>query len=1129
MVDVAEGLDCRQIEERDFVDLYLAEVLPEEEARRFEQHYFGCERCWDHLQTALELKAASQAVKPAARQVQRRKQPWLAAAAVLLLVAGAAFWAVRRASGPVDADAAVRELARAAEGPRVLDGRLAGFSYAPPRPVTRGAAADIPAKTKAAAYRVLGRESDKQDAGTHHAAGIAQILIGNLDEGIKELVEAARINPSDALLQSDLAAAYLERSLLSPGPEDREQALRSVDKALELKPDSPDALFNRAVILESMHGGGETERAWEAFLTTEPSGAWADEARRRLAAIRKRSHLPPWPEKRDALEQSLTAWDPRIVGELATSFSQELRMWVGDRALPQWGARYLQGDETAGLWLRASRDAAAALAAKHSDQLLVDTVAVVYEAKGERLRTLAAGHREYGAARSLYPTPKTSEALSGMENAENDLRTGRSPFADVARVYRSALTFQLNEVPRAQALLRSVDVPTQYVSLTALACWMQGNFSGTAGRYEEALARYRVAQSAFERLGETENIASAHNLLASSLVRLGQRDNAWLENERALAFFDAAPSGFRFHSLLNIAAEQALEEGKYATALIWQHRIVANARFENDPELTADALRDRALIEDRLGRHREALDDVAAAQHVAGRIPEPTVSQGSLARIEIAEADLIPAEPERAIQLLDSAIAFFRQPQRSKMLLPDCYLKRGRAWLAAGSPGRALSDFDEGIQILEAQRLVSDPGLRLTTFIKAQELFDEAESLLANEGKAAEALQYSERSRSRLLLDALVPRPADPDRLKRDTRTEVASIRSIQRRLPDDVTLLEYDVLPDRLLIWTLTHDVCELTTASVSRGDLEGLVSALLKASQLREEEQAFRQCAAQLGRILLGPLPPRPAGTIAFVPDGVLWKVPFAALLRSPDEPFLIEVATVMATPSAAFFTEARSVRPSADRALVVGVSTALPGEGLKALTYAESEARAVASVLGHSELLVGEQATRGRFLQRAPLAREIHFAGHALTRPNPMASTLRLSEDTGKGDSGLIYFPELARLDLSRTLLVVASGCATASGQLVGREGAASLVDAFLLAGAASVVGSLWSIDDRDTAPFFSAFYNAYRVHSSPATALRAAQLGSLQTTPPGDKSRTWSAFMLVGSLENLRDRPLMKGAS
>ena len=143
--------------------------------------------------------------------------------------------------------------------------------------------------------------------------------------------------------------------------------------------------------------------------------------------------------------------------------------------------------------------------------------------------------------------------------------------------------------------------------------------------------------------------------------------------------------------------------------------------------------------------------------------------------------------------------------------------------------------------------------------------------------------------------------------------------------------------------------------------------------------------------------------------------------------------------------------------------------------------------------------------------------------------MASTLRLSEDTGKGDSGLIYFPELARLDLSRTLLVVASGCATASGQLVGREGAASLVDAFLLAGAASVVGSLWSIDDRDTAPFFSAFYNAYRVHSSPATALRAAQLGSLQTTPPGDKSRTWSAFMLVGSLENLRDRPLMKGAS
>src|SRR5207244_1830986 len=57
-MDVSKILDCNSVEEQDLVSQYVGRKLSPEEAEAFEEHYFGCDRCWAEVQGATELRAA---------------------------------------------------------------------------------------------------------------------------------------------------------------------------------------------------------------------------------------------------------------------------------------------------------------------------------------------------------------------------------------------------------------------------------------------------------------------------------------------------------------------------------------------------------------------------------------------------------------------------------------------------------------------------------------------------------------------------------------------------------------------------------------------------------------------------------------------------------------------------------------------------------------------------------------------------------------------------------------------------------------------------------------------------------------------------------------------------------------
>jgi CHAT domain-containing protein len=78
-------------------------------------------------------------------------------------------------------------------------------------------------------------------------------------------------------------------------------------------------------------------------------------------------------------------------------------------------------------------------------------------------------------------------------------------------------------------------------------------------------------------------------------------------------------------------------------------------------------------------------------------------------------------------------------------------------------------------------------------------------------------------------------------------------------------------------------------------------------------------------------------------------------------------------------------------------------------------------------------------------------------------------------------------------------------------VGEEGVANVVNAFIEAGAQSVVSTLWEVEDRSTAQLMIAFYGNLSHRESKAEALREAQLKSLKS---GDSPYFWAGFELVG---------------
>jgi hypothetical protein len=282
--------------------------------------------------------------------------------------------------------------------------------------------------------------------------------------------------------------------------------------------------------------------------------------------------------------------------------------------------------------------------------------------------------------------------------------------------------------------------------------------------------------------------------------------------------------------------------------------------------------------------------------------------------------------------------------------------------------------------------------------------------------------------------------------------------------------------------------------------------------ASELVQSIKKRRRNSQALGELmykrLLAPMQSSLRGKdLLIVPHGSLHYLPFAAL--HDGEKFLVQGRALRVLPSANLLAlgagRSSAVQRDPIRQLLILGNPDL-GDAALDLPSAQVEAQDLKGMFAqNSELFVRKDATETLLKSRAQDFSHIHVASHGeFSADAPLQSRLKLAKDD-KND-GMLSVNEIYGLRLNANLVML-SACETGLGSVSTGDDVVGLTRGFLYAGAQSVVGSLWEVDDDATAELSKLLYAGLKQGLSVSKALAQAQDQLLRKKP---HPYFWAAF-------------------
>jgi CHAT domain-containing protein/Tfp pilus assembly protein PilF len=648
-----------------------------------------------------------------------------------------------------------------------------------------------------------------------------------------------------------------------------------------------------------------------------------------------------------------------------------------------------------------------------------------------------------------------------------------------------------------------------------------------AGHPERALPPLDEALELARELRDPRLEAAALDRRASALHGLGRASEAREGYEQALRRVRAAGAVLdEGHTLLNLG-QLALDAGDLDEATTRFRDGLARLAAGGDVHGTVAARVALAEIDRRRGQ-------LAGAQ---ARLEE------AIGEIESLRSALV-GDLSRSLFLATRYDAYERLTsvlmERHRRRPADGHDRRALEVAESAKARSFLDSLDEAGEEQDAERRRQ----RLWTRIRAKEAL---RLELLHRDPADPRAAALEREVRWLLLESERLRGA-----RSGESAEPATLAEIQALLDPETVLLAYALGEDGSHLWRVEPTAL----ASYRLPPRETLDTLARRAARLlaRQGQVAgTRQTQATLQALRRAVLPAAALDGLAgrrlvVVPADALLLVPFAVLPDAGGRPLLADHEIVQLPSASVLALQRRRLagRPPAARELAVladPVFTAaderLGGEAARSaeppadlqraaedlgmafprLPDSAREADSILRLVAPDQRLAATGFAARRDLVVSGALDEfqtLHFATHGLlhpTRPELSGLVLSLLDEQGRPIDGFLRAHEIADLSLPADLVVL-SACRTGLGKDIRGEGLVGLPQAFFLAGARTLVVSLWPVGDTATADLMSRFHEIrLRQGISPAAALRQAQLERAAQDPDGPPS-TWGGFVVLG---------------
>lgn len=299
-------------------------------------------------------------------------------------------------------------------------------------------------------------------------------------------------------------------------------------------------------------------------------------------------------------------------------------------------------------------------------------------------------------------------------------------------------------------------------------------------------------------------------------------------------------------------------------------------------------------------------------------------------------------------------------------------------------------------------------------------------------------------------------------------------LSAIQEQLPEDTAILQYLILPDKLIVFIIKSDGINIVESRTERNKLKSRVKRLrreIKAIVKGKESNKIKPLSMELNNILLKPV--EKAGMlkgikiIGIAPNSFLHHLPFGALMNKESR-YLIDrydLFFINSTSILGVAMDRRKEKISGENRLL---ALSNPDGTLE---YADMEVSNISKLFKEKQLYSQKEAKKSVIQNIKSDYSVLHLSTHG--NFDPIDST---KSHLVMADSNLTV-EDIWGLPLKGISLTVLSACETGVGEVLSGDDVVSLENAFIYAGSPSVIATLWKVDDQSTAELMGLFYQNY----------------------------------------------------